>query len=94
MKKFPMSIKLVLLTFVLSFAVSSCGWHPSDEEIRSLEETRSAALDAEKSLQQKKSDTADLQQQVDQKKAELQKAKDENEKVVKAVAAKAEAEAK
>ncbi len=83
-----------MLAFVLSFAVSSCGWHPSDEEIRTLEETRSAALDAEKTLQQKKSDTADLQQQVDQKKAELQKAKAELEKVKNAVAAKAQSEAK
>lgn len=94
MKKFAITVKLVLLALVMSFAVSSCGWHPSDEEIRTLEETRSAALDAEKTVQEKKSATADLQSQVDQKKADLQKAKAEKEKVAKAVAAKAEAEAK
>ena len=87
MKKRTFSIKLLVLSvfLILAFSLTSCGWKPSEEEIQTLEETRSAALAAEKSHQDKKAEADDLQRQVDQKKAELEKAKAEKEKVNAAV---------
>lgn len=87
MKKRIMSLKLLVVSamLILGLSLSSCGWKPSEEEIRTLEETRAAALDAEKAHQEKKAEADDLQRQVDQKKAELEKAKAEKEKVNAAV---------
>lgn len=83
------NIKLFLfsLFLILSFSLSSCGWSPSEEEISALEETRAAALDAEKKQAEKKSEADNLQSQVDAKKAELERAKAELEKVKSAVEA-------
>ena len=87
MKKRTFSIKLLVISLFLitGLSLSSCGWKPSDEEIKALEETRSAALEAEKTAQEKKAQADNLQMQVDQKKAELEKAKAELEQVTKAV---------
>ncbi|RMH61750.1 MAG: hypothetical protein D6677_11115 [Calditrichaeota bacterium] len=75
------------LLLVLGLSLTSCGWKASEEEIQTLEETRAAALDAEKAYQDKKAEADDLQRQVDAKKAELKKAQAEKEKVSKAVEA-------
>ena len=58
MKKRTFSIKLLVLSvfLILAFSLTSCGWKPSEEEIQTLEETRSAALAAEKSHQDKKAE--------------------------------------
>jgi hypothetical protein len=87
MKKQIFSIKLLVISaiLILGLSLNSCGWKPSEEEIQTLEETRSAALDAEKAYQDKKSEADDLQRQVDQKKAELEKVKAEKAKVDAAV---------
>jgi hypothetical protein len=89
MKDRTLSIKLLVISLflILGLSLSSCGWKPSEEEIQALEETRSAALDAEKTQQEKKATADNLQTQVDQKKAELEKAKAEKEKVDAAVEA-------
>lgn len=89
MKKRLFSLKLLVIStfLILGLSLTSCGWKPSEEEIRTLEETRAAALDAEKAHQEKKAEADDLQRQVDQKKAELDKAKAEKEKVNAAVEA-------
>ena len=73
MKDRTISIKLLVISLflIIGLSLSSCGWKPSEEEIQALEETRSAALDAEKTQQEKK--------------AELEKAKAELEKVNAAV---------
>ena len=96
MKKRTFSIKLLVLSvfLILAFSLTSCGWKPSEEEIQTLEETRSAALAAEKSHQDKKAEADDLQRQVDQKKAELEKAKAELEQVTSAVEMRAAEKAK
>jgi len=87
MKDRTISIKLLVISLflIIGLSLSSCGWKPSEEEIQALEETRSAALDAEKAQQEKKAEADNLQSQVDQKKAELEKAKAELEKVNAAV---------
>ncbi len=87
MKERTFSIKLLVISLflILGLSLTSCGWKPSEEEIQTLEETRSAALDAEKTQQEKKAEADDLQNQVDSKKAELEKAKAEKAKVEAAV---------
>lgn len=87
MKKhtFPIRLLLISIFLILGLSLTSCGWKPSEEEIRSLEETRTAALDAERTQQEKKAEADDLQNQVDSKKAELEKVKTEKSKVEAAV---------
>lgn len=87
MKERRLSIKLLVtsLFLIVGLSLTSC-WSPSEEEIKALEETRAAALEAEKTLQDKKAEADDLQNQVDQKKAELERVKAEQEKVKNAVA--------
>ncbi len=87
MKERTFSIKLLVISLflILGLSLTSCGWKPSEEEIQTLEETRSAALDAEKTQQEKKAEADDLQNQVDSKKAELEEVKAEKAKVEAAV---------
>lgn len=77
----------ILTVSALVFLMASCGWKASEEEIQTLEETRSAALAAEKTQQDKKAEADDLQRQVDAKKAELERVKAEKEKVTQALEA-------
>ncbi|KAA3611277.1 MAG: hypothetical protein D8M58_15010 [Calditrichaeota bacterium] len=87
MKEQTFSIKLLVISLflILGLSLTSCGWKPSEEEIQKLEETRAAALSAEKTQQEKKAEADDLQSQVDSKKAELEKVKAEKAKVDAAV---------
>lgn len=87
MKKhtFPIRLLLISIFLILGLSLTSCGWKPSEEEIQSLEETRTAALDAERTQQEKKAEADDLQNQVDSKKAELEKVITEKSKVEAAV---------
>lgn len=71
----------LLLGFTASLAVVGCTRHPSEEQLRVLEETKQAALSAEQTVEQKRREKADLERQLEQKKRELQKAKDEREAV-------------
>jgi len=66
---------MVLIFGVAMISVTSCTWHPSEEEIKALEETKSAALSAEKSQADKKAERQELERKVAAKKAELEKAK-------------------
>ncbi len=84
-RTFSIKLLVISLFLIIGLSLTSCGWKPSEEEIQTLEETRSAALDAEKTQQEKKAEANDLQSQVDRKKAELEKAKAEKAKVDAAV---------
>ena len=83
------AIKVFLLVlFGLStITVTSCGWKPSEEDIKQLEETKSAALSAEKTLADKKAERQELEAKLRAKKAELEKVKKDKENVQKHVEA-------
>jgi len=79
MKSFK--IFLILLFGVASLSITSCGWKPSEEEVKQLEETRAAALSAEQTLADKKVEKQDFEAKVAVKKAELEKIKADKEAV-------------
>jgi uncharacterized protein YlxW (UPF0749 family) len=83
MSKFKkaISIMIVVLFSISMLSVTGCGWKPSEEDIKALEETKDAALSAEQSLEDKKADRMDLEKKVSAKKAELEKAKADKAKV-------------
>ncbi len=77
---------LVLLFGVSTISLTSCGWKPSEEEIKQLEETKAAALSAEKTLADKKAERQELEAKVKAKQAELEKVKKDKENVQKIAA--------
>ncbi len=83
MRRFKRSISLliILLFSVSTLSLTGCKWHPSEEEINQLEETRSAALAAEKELENKKDERQDLEEKVEAKKKELEKIKADRDAV-------------
>ena len=71
----------IMAVLVIAF-LAGCTWHPGEEEIQALEETKTAALAAEKTLADKKTERKDLEAKLEAKKAELAKVKAEKEKVL------------
>lgn len=59
---------------MLSF---SCTKHPNEEQIRAMEETRSAALSAEQKVEDQRQQCNKLESDLAKKQQEVQKAKDE-----------------
>jgi len=78
---------LLILFGLSTITVTSCGWKPSEEDIKQLEETKSAALSAEKTLADKKAERQELEAKLRAKKAELEKVKKDKENVQKHVEA-------
>ncbi len=76
---------LLILFGLSTITVTSCGWKPSEEDIKQLEETKSAALSAEKTLADKKAEKQELEAKLRAKKAELEKVKKDKENVQKHV---------
>lgn len=72
---------LVLIFGAATITITSCAWHPSEEEIKALEETKAAALSAEKTQADKKVELQDLERKLAAKKAELEKVKADKAKV-------------
>ena len=73
-------VKKVVLVMVVGGALMfsfSCTKHPNDEQIRVMEETRSAALSAEQKLEDMKRQCSDLEKELAQKQQKAQKAKDQ-----------------
>lgn len=90
MRRSPMKIVsklkgLILISIIAAFFVIStgCSRHPNEEQVRVLEEARSAALAAEQKLADKRQECSQLQSQLDQKKSELAAAKQEREDIKK-----------
>jgi hypothetical protein len=83
MRKFKktMCILMIVLFSISMLSITGCGWKASEEDIKALEETKDAALAAEKSLEDKKAERMDLEKKVAAKKAELEKVKADKEKV-------------
>lgn len=85
-------VLLAILFGVATISLTSCGWKASEEEKQQLEETRDAALSAEKTLADKKAEKADLEAKVAAKKAELEKVKADKASVEAKAAEAAEAD--
>jgi septal ring factor EnvC (AmiA/AmiB activator) len=81
MKFLANNLKFIVSALVIGSLMVGCTSHPDEEQIKTLEETKSAALSAEKTLADKKKERADLEKQVEAKKAELAKVKAEKERV-------------
>jgi septal ring factor EnvC (AmiA/AmiB activator) len=71
----------IMAILVLTFFIA-CTSHPNEEQIQALEETKTAALAAEKTLADKKQERKDLEAQLAAKKTELAKVQAEKEKVM------------
>lgn len=82
---------LFMSTLVLIFLIA-CTSHPDEEQIQALEETKAAALAAEKTLAEKKQARKELEAKLEAKKAELEKVKAEKAKVLQKVEQKTAAE--
>ena len=87
MKKLKKLINLmvILLFGVSTLMVTSCGWNASEDDIKMLEETKSAALSAETTLADKKSENQKLQSDAKSKEAEFKKIQADKAKVQKKV---------
>ena len=68
---------LVLIVGVALMISFGCTKHPNEEQIRVMEETRTAALSAEQKLEEMKKQCDDLEKELAQKQQEAQKAKDQ-----------------
>ncbi|MFZ0389294.1 MAG: hypothetical protein WAN36_02460 [Calditrichia bacterium] len=78
--------KFVSLLFIAAFSLSlllstGCSRHPNDEQIRAMEEARSACLSAEQKLKDLQQQRSQLENDLSQKKAELEELQGEKEKV-------------
>jgi len=72
---------MLALISVAMLSLTSCKWKPSEEQIKTLEETKAAALSAEETLQKKKAERQEWENKVAAKKAELEKLKKDKENV-------------
>jgi Flp pilus assembly protein TadB len=79
MRKFK--IVMIGLASIAMLSLSSCKWKPSEEQIKTLEETKAAALSAEKTLAEKKAERQEWEKKVAAKKAELQKLQNDKQNV-------------
>ncbi|RMF61061.1 MAG: hypothetical protein D6748_02620 [Calditrichaeota bacterium] len=70
----------LVATLVFSFG---CASHPNDEQIRQMEETRSAALSAEQRLEELTKQRQQLEGELSQKQQEAQNCEDEKAEVQK-----------
>ena len=77
--------KIVMMSaLVLAFLVA-CTSHPNEEQVQALEETKAAALAAEKNCSDKKQERKALEAKLETKKAELAKVQAEKAKVLQKV---------
>ncbi|UCF63812.1 MAG: hypothetical protein JSW33_14805 [bacterium] len=72
-----LSIGLVAIFSLSLLTATGCSRHPNDEQIRAMEEARSACLAAEQKLNEVQRERAGLESQLQAKKAELDKAQKE-----------------
>ncbi|MEJ2048650.1 MAG: hypothetical protein P8Y60_02185 [Calditrichota bacterium] len=84
-KKVMSFVAVGVFSLSLLFA-TGCSRHPNQEQIRVLEEARSACLAAEQKLNDTQKQRADLESQLQSKKAELDNAVKEKEMVQQGVA--------
>lgn len=88
MKDYLSKLKLIIAGAMIVGLLASCSSHPDEEQVKMLEETKSAALSAEQTLANKKQEASDLEAKCEAKKAELEKVKKEKELVLQKLEAK------
>jgi uncharacterized protein YcfL len=79
MKLIASKLKLVVALVMIAGLLAACSSHPDEEQVKMLEETKTASLAAEQSLADKKQEASDLEAKCQAKKQEL--AQVEKEKV-------------
>jgi septal ring factor EnvC (AmiA/AmiB activator) len=81
--KFAFSkVKVSLVAALFCCLLFSCAKKPNEEQIKALEETKAAALTAEKSLADKQRERSELEANCEAKKKELDQVKLEKETVL------------
>ena len=88
MKLFSSKLKLVLAAIMVIGLLAACSSSPDEEQVKMLEETKSAALSAEQTLADKKQEASDLEAKCEAKKQELAKVQKEKEMVLQKLEAK------
>lgn len=81
-------ISLLSLAFLGSFLLAGCARHPSPEQLSQLENTKAAALAAEKEAEAKKQERMEWEGKLQKKQQELKQAEDDLKAVQQAVAQK------
>ena len=76
-----MKIKQMIITGLFIVTMVSCGWKASDQDIKTMEETRTAALKAEGTKNKKTAELRKLKQEVEAAKARKTSAEKELTKV-------------
>ena len=69
MKLFSSKLRLLLALFMVAGLLAACSSSPDEEQIKMLEETKTAALAAEQTLADKKQEASDLEAKCQAKKA-------------------------
>jgi len=72
-----LSIGLVAIFSLSLLTATGCSRHPNEEQIRAMEEARSACLAAEQKLSEVQRERGNLESQLQAKKAELDKTQKE-----------------
>ncbi len=88
MKLFSSKLRLLLALFMVAGLMTACSSSPDEEQIKMLEETKTAALAAEQTLADKKQEASDLEAKCQAKKQELEKVKTEKAMVLQKLEAK------
>ena len=68
MKLFSSKLRLLLALFMVAGLLAACSSSPDEEQVKMLEETKTAALAAEQTLADKKQDASDLEAKCQAKK--------------------------
>jgi len=74
-------VSFLTVVVLASFVLAGCTRYANDEQLKTLDETKAAALSAEKTLEQKEQEKASLEKKLSEKQDELQKVKEEKSKV-------------
>ncbi|MDZ7315382.1 MAG: hypothetical protein ONB24_04590 [candidate division KSB1 bacterium] len=86
MRKKSMAAMMVIVLLAAVFVMTGCTKYAKQEQLQKLEETKSAALAAEKSLNDCKAETAKLEDELAKQKQALEDMKAEKETVSKRLA--------
>ena len=81
-------LSFLMVAFLVSTLLTGCARHPSPEQLSQLENTKAAALAAEKEAEAKKQERMEWEGKLQKKQQELKQAEDDLKAVEQAVAEK------